>query len=104
MATQHESKYKEEDNWGEEKSCGDPEFEGTKSSTRPQIFCKPLTCLDDVTIEPNKITVGGHTFTPRLVTYVTGISGGGGTVGPEGGTISPPVASTETHWLLVADS
>ena len=104
MAYPHESTYKKDDNWGENKDCGSSEFSGTKSSQREQIFCKPLTCKDDVTIEPDRITVGGHTFTPRLVTYVTGISGGGGTIGPGGGTIQPPVATTETHWLLVADS
>lgn len=102
MSTPHESKYKREDNWGEEKDCSSPEYEGTKSSTRPQVFCKPLTCLDDVTIEPAKITVGGYTFVPRTVTIVTSVTGGGGTIGPNGGTIAPPTVTTETHVFLVA--
>lgn len=90
MAETHESKYKEEDNWGENKDCGSSEFSGVKTSQREQIFCKPLTCKDDVTIEPERITVGGHTFTPQNVTLVTDIRAG--------------AAVKQTYLLLVAES
>ena len=78
-----ESKYKIEDNWGEITDCNAEALPGTKASTRPQQFCKPVTCLDttkcestlDVTekttlneteVVPPQITIGGHVFVPRI--------------------------------------
>ena len=115
MAYPHESKYKKEDRWGELRNCDDPpDFKGSKSSNREQEFCRPLTCLDTVDIKkkttlneteviPPAITVGGLTFVPTEVELCIGISGGGGTVGPDGGSIAPPTPVMGSFILLVAE-
>ena len=86
-AQKHESKYKAEDNWGETKDCQPPEFEGDKASSRPATFCKPVTALDSLTaagpttlnqttIVPPAVTVGGQTFVPMQVSLCIGINQG----------------------------
>ena len=85
-AQKHESKYKEEDNWGELKSCEPSEYEGDKASSRPAAFCKPVACLDTLsvagatTILPPAITVGGITYVPTdiMVVVTPGSIGLGG--------------------------
>jgi hypothetical protein len=75
-AQKHESKYKKEDNWGELKECQLSEHKGGKASSRPAAFCKPVTCLDTLsvagatTILPPAITVGGITYVPTEVMVV----------------------------------
>ena len=97
MAEAHESKYKKEDRWGELTSCGDePEFPESKASNRPKTYCKPVTCLstltvnsqttlNDTTVIPPAITVGGHTFVPTYIQVVTGT----GAPGPNGEAGAP---------------
>lgn len=88
MAYPHESKYKKEDNWGEKKGCGSSEFEGDKASSRPTTFCEPVQCLSSLTVQgptslnstsviPPAITVGGVTFVPTVLRYVSAVSSGG---------------------------
>ena len=123
MAYPHESKYKEEERWGEKGDCHHPpDFEEVKSSNRPKIHCKPVTCKDTLTgeapvtflstldvagetnIELPQITVGGLTFVPTVVQLCIGISGGGGTVGPDGGSVAPPTPIMGSYTLLVAQN
>ena len=94
-----ESKYKEEDNWGEITDCSADTLPGTKASTRPQQFCKPVTCLDTTTCDstldvtgqttlnkteviPPEITVGGQVFVPKplLTLFDGGVIGADGVV------------------------
>ena len=115
MAYPHESKYKKEDNWGEYGDCDYPsDYSGQKHSHRKQVFCRPLLCKETVDIEgkttleetevlPPAITVGGLTFVPTEVELCIGISGGGGSVGPEGGSVAPPVPVMGSFILLVAE-
>lgn len=88
MAYPHESKYKKEDNWGEKKGCGSPEFKGDKASRRPTTFCEPVQCLSSLDVQgptslnstsviPPAITVGGVTYVPTILTYVSAVSPGG---------------------------
>lgn len=111
-AQKHESKYKAEDNWGETKDCEPPEFEGDKASSRPATFCKPVTALDSLTavgpttlnqttIVPPAITVGGQTFVPMQVPLCIGIAPGGppARVGEEP---AGPTPIMQTFTLLVA--
>ena len=75
-AQKHESKYNKEDNYGELTKCEPSEFEGDKASSRPASFCKPVTCLDTLsvagatTVLPPAITVGGITYVPTNVMVV----------------------------------
>ena len=99
-----ESKYKKEDKWGEISDCGGESFPGTKASTRPQQFCKPVTCLDTTTCEstldvaqkttlnetevvPPQITIGGHVFVP----VAAGELIDGGEIGADGGIPAFPL-------------
>ena len=77
------AKYKKEDNWGEIGSCKESEFKGNKASSRPVSFCKSVNCLDtlsvvgptelnDTSVIPPAITVGGLTFVPTTIMTVTG--------------------------------
>lgn len=75
-AQKHESKYKEEDNWGELKDCEKSEYKGDKASSRPASFCEPVTCLSTLsvagatTVLPPAITVGGITYVPTNIMVV----------------------------------
>ena len=104
MTYPHESKYKKEDNWGEKKSCGESEYTGDKAGQRPATFCKPVECLSSLTVQgptslnstsvaPAAITVGGVTYTPTVLTYVSGVSGGNG---------SPVIATFKSVQVLAA--
>ena len=102
-----ESKYKEEDNWGEITDCNAETFPGTKASTRPQQFCKPVTCLDTTTCEstldvtdkttlnetevvPPQITIGGYVFIPSQISA----SIDGGEIGADGKAPLPVLTQT----------
>ena len=56
-----------------ESGCGDapcggkPEF-----NARPQIFCKDATVQGNLSVLPAAITVGGLTFTPRVIDTISG--------------------------------
>ena len=104
MTYPHESKYKKEDNWGEERGCGPSEFIEEKAGQRPATFCKPVECLSSLTVQgptslnstsvaPAAITVGGVTYTPTVLTYVSGVSGGNG---------SPVIATYRSVQVLAA--
>ena len=104
MTYPHESKYKKEDNWGEKRGCGPSEFKEEKAGQRPATFCKPVECLSSLTVQgptslnstsvaPAAITVGGVTYTPTVLTYVSGVSGGNG---------SPVIAIYRTVQVLAA--
>ena len=116
-AQKHESKYKEEDRWGELTNCEDPEFPETKASSRPKVYCKPVTALSSSTVEgpfvssstatlnettviPPRITVGGQTFQPMQVALCVGINPG--TPAREGEEASGPTPIMQTYTLLVA--
>lgn len=99
-----ESKYKEDDNWGEIRDCDVKTFPGTKASTRPQQFCKPVTCLDTVDVTgkttlneteviPPEITVGGYAFVPSQLSAVID----GGEIGEDGKL--PPLPLTHTFLI-----
>ena len=81
-AQKHESKYKKEDDWGELKNCETSDFKAGKASSRPATFCKPVSCLNTLsvagatTILPPAITVGGVTYVPTILRYVSGVVGG----------------------------
>ena len=105
-----ESKYKKEDKWGEIKDCNAETFPGTKASTRPQQFCKPVTCLDTTTCEstldvtdkatlneteviPPQITIGGHVFVPVAASALID----GGEIGADG---RPPAFPPTKTYLV----
>ena len=108
MAETHESKYKKEERWGELTSCEDPtDFPETKASNRPKTYCKPVTCLssltvngpttlNDTTIVPPAVTVGGQTYVPTVIQVVTGM----GPAGPDG----EPGAPTYGYYTVLAVS
>ena len=116
MGYPHESKYKKEDNWGEYGDCTHPtEYTGTKHGHRKQVYCSPVkfektidvvgkSTLNETEVIPPAITVGGLTFVPTEVELCIGISGGGGTVGPDGGSVAPPTPVMGTFILLVAEN
>jgi hypothetical protein len=77
------AKYKKEDNWGEISSCKESDFKGNKASSRPVSFCKSVNCLDTLSVAgptvlnnasviPPAITIGGLTFVPTTIMTVTG--------------------------------
>jgi hypothetical protein len=88
-AQKHESKYKEEDNWGELKDCEESEYKGDKASSRPATFCKPVQCLDSFSVMPPAITVGGITYVPTNVVVVATPA----SIGP-GGAVIPATYAT----------
>jgi len=104
MTYPHESKYKKEDNWGELRNCGKSEFEGSKSSWRESVFCDPVQCLSSLNVQgpttlnstsiiPAAVTVGGVTYVPTILTYVSGVTGGNG---------SPVIATFKSVQVLAA--
>jgi len=116
-AGKHESKYKEEDKWGELTDCEDPTYGGTKASSRPKEYCKPVTALstltavgpftsvstatlNETTVVPPRITVGGQTFIPMEVPLCVGINPGV-PAGP-GREAVGPTPIMQTYSLLVA--
>lgn len=89
MSYPHESKYKKEDNWGEKKGCGNSDYKGNKASSRPVTFCDSVTCLSSLSVNgpttlnstsvlPPAITVGGVTYVPTTLRYISAVSGGNG--------------------------
>jgi hypothetical protein len=113
------SKYQKEDNWGELTNCEESEFEGTKASSRPKVYCKPVTALssstvngpfaststatlNETTVVPPRITVGGQTFVPMQVPLCVGINPG--SPARDGEPAQGPSPIMQTYTLLVAAS
>lgn len=117
MAYPHESKYKKEDRWGEKTTCGDPDFLDAKVGDRDKHICRSLTVdgptlLNDTEVIPPAITVGGRTFVPTVLKYVSGVSvsmsraglfpgDGGDSGGGDGGGSATPTTNVTYSTLVV---
>lgn len=56
-----------------EAQCGDAPCGGKpQANARPQIFCKEITVQGKTSIVPSEITVGGLTFTPKVIKTISG--------------------------------
>jgi hypothetical protein len=66
-----------------EGKCGDIECGGPEFNARPQVFCQDVTInanltvqgstsLGQTSIRPAAITVGGQTFTPMVISTISG--------------------------------
>ena len=105
-AQKHESKYKKEDDWGELRNCETSDYKASKASSRPATFCKPVSCLDTLsvagatTILPPAITVGGVTYVPTDVMIVVSA----GTPAGPGVIAVPPTYATINVLAAVAQT